>query len=147
MEICQSCDCDTSLMEKEWICQRAPNGFPCFCCSLSASSCLYMWIHTAANTDVKAVRLRRPVFIFITAVLHRYRANVLYIQMRWVTPVWALVLTFILWFKFFFLPLNFSGYFFWLLFWFASLRCFRKKKREEKKTKKSSDFKSSYCWY
>ncbi len=87
----------------------------------------------------------RRVFIltvlFITAVLHSCGANVLYIQMKWVTPVWA-CLDFILW-SFLFLFLNFSGYFFWVLFWFASLRCFSKKKKQLK----SSDFKSSYCWY
>lgn len=60
------------------------------------SPCLYMGIHTAANTDVKGSKpesqLRKEVVIFITvllspppiftAVLHSCGANVLYIQMK-----------------------------------------------------------------
>lgn len=114
----------------------APNGFSCFCCSFSTSPCLYMWIHTPANTDVKGCRadyrLRRRVFIFITvlfvtAVLQLWSECAVHTDEE-SDPCMSLSWSYFVIFIFF---LNFSGYFFWVLFWFASLRCFSKKKTKK----------------
>lgn len=152
MVYCQICGCNTRLKEekkkKNAFASQLQMGFPRFCCRFSASPCLYTWIHMVANTDVKRLSPRADCgddFSFSTLFfssplsLRSCGANVLYIQMTWVTPVWA-CLDFILWyflsfvlFFFSFLFSKFQWLIFWVLFWFASLRCFSKKGRRKKK--------------
>lgn len=73
----------------------APNGFSLSLLKFSTSPSLYnLW-----RLPMVGEKFHIHHSCFLTAVLHSCGANVLYIQTKWLTPVWA-CLDFILWFFF-----------------------------------------------